>query len=115
MAASICARRHSNCHVNTVSVEELHFKAPLQIGHVAKIAASVSRTFNTSLEVIVDVFDEDTISEKLFLAATGIFIFVALDENHNATQVPHITPESDEEKKQWHAAGKRRERRKKEF
>jgi acyl-CoA hydrolase len=111
MAASICARRHSNRRVNTVAVKELDFIKPLQIGHVAKIVSSISRTFRTSMEVIVDVYDEDTMTESLTLSAHGIFLFVGLDETGKPASVPELVPETDSEKKLWNDAGRRREQR----
>lgn len=108
--ASICARRHSNRRVNTVAVEELSFIQPLQVGHVAKIVASISRTFRTSMEVLVDVFDEDTINDKLTLAVSGVFIFVGLDGDKPAG-IPELLPQTDDEKKLWEHAGKRRHAR----
>ncbi len=111
MAASICARRHSNRRVNTVAVEELSFFKPLHLGHVARIVASISRTFQTSMEVVVHVYDEDTINDTMVLATTGIFIFVGLDDDHKPASVPKVMPETDEEQKLWHAADQRRRAR----
>jgi len=110
-AASICARRHTNLRVNTVAVEELFFVNPLHSGHVAKIVASLSRTFKTSMEVVVNVYDEDTINDSENLAVTGVFIFVGLDENGKPTRIPQLVPETDDEKKLWDEAGRRRDNR----
>ncbi len=108
MAASICARRHSNKRVNTVAVEELSFIKPLQIGHVAAIVSSMSRTFQTSMEVVVDVFDEDTVNDRQVLAATGIFIFVGLNDDNEPASIYELIPQTEDEKNRWRAAGQRR-------
>ena len=113
MAASICARRYSHCRVNTLSVDGLQFLQPLQIGHVAKIEAMVTRTFFTSMEGLVNTYDEDTIADTLTLATTGFFILVGLDEKNSPTKIPQFIPQTDEEKELWEAAGTRRENRKK--
>lgn len=112
MTASICARRHSNLRVNTVSVENLRFDRPLIIGHVAKIIACVTRTFSTSMEVLVNLFDEDTFRATTIPAGSAIFILVGMDENCKPAQVPELIPETDDEKALWEKAGKRRIRRK---
>ena len=112
MAASICARRHSNLRVNTVSVETLRFDHPIQIGHVAKIIAYITRTFSTSMEVMVHIYDEDTLNAKTILAGSALFVLVGLDDNFRPARIPELTPETDEEKALWEAAGERRELRK---
>ncbi|RPH92091.1 MAG: acyl-CoA thioesterase [Calditrichaeota bacterium] len=113
MTASICARRHSNLRVNTVSVENLRFDRPLIIGHVAKIIASVTRTFNTSMEVMVSLFDEDTFQSTIVPAGSAVFILVGMDQNCKPVRVPDLIPETDAEKALWKEAGKRRVRRNK--
>lgn len=112
MAASICARRHSNLRVNTVSVETLRFDNPIRIGHVAKIIAYMTRSFSTSMEVRVDIYDEDTLTDQTILAGSALFVLVGIDENCCPTRVPELVPETDAEKKLWEEAGKRREMRK---
>jgi len=108
MAASICARRHSNRRVNTVAVEELSFLQPLQIGHVAQLVSAICRTFRTSMEVLVDVYDEDTVNDTKVLAASGIFIFVGLNDDNKPASVPELVPQTEDENVRWHAAGRRR-------
>lgn len=112
MAASICARRHSNLRVNTASVETLRFDHPIQIGHVAKIIAYITRSFCTSMEVMVHIYDEDTLNDKTILAGSAVFILVGLDANKRPSGIPELVPETDEEKALWQAAGERRELRK---
>lgn len=114
MAASICARRHTNLRVNTVMVESLRFKKPIRIGHVAKIVAVATRSFNTSMEVKVDLYDEDTYNDTIELAGTATFVLVGLDDKCRPTKVPELVPETEEEKQLWLQAGERREKRKRE-
>lgn len=111
MAAAICARRHSNTRVTTVAVDDLRFYEPLTVGLVVRLEAELCRTFTTSMDIRIRVFGEDSYSGKEFLAAQGNFTVVCLDKQGKPTAVPPFTPESDEERKLWHEAGERRERR----
>ncbi len=113
MAASICARRHTNLRVQTVCVESLQFKRPIRIGHVAKVVACATRAFTTSLEVKVDLYDEDTLSDITVQAGEAIFFLVGLDENCRPTRIPELIPETEEERELWRQAGERREQRRK--
>lgn len=112
MAASICARRHSNTRVNTVKAESIEFLKPLKIGNVAHIVANVVRTFSSSMEVHIQVYAENTYTATSVLAATAVFVFAALDEKMKPMQVNKLIPESAEEKALWENAGHRRKNQK---
>ena len=61
-AASIAARRHSRHIVVTASVNHVAFSKAVPLGSVVTVEAKVSRAFNTSMEVFIDVWIEDRIS-----------------------------------------------------
>lgn len=113
MAASICARRHCNVQVNTVSAEHIQFRRALNIGDVAHIVATVVRAFRTSMDLKVQVFSEHTFEGTSELAATAHFIFIGLDERKKPTVVPDLMPMTKEEKLLWQDAGERRKRQRK--
>jgi len=113
MAASICARRHCNMPVNTVSAEHIHFRRALHIGDVAQIVATVVRAFQTSMDLRVQVFSEHTYAGTSELAATAHFIFIGLDDNNKPATVPEFLPMTEEEKLLWQEAGERRKRQRK--
>ena len=112
MAASICARRHTNRRVNTIKVENIDFLKPLKVGHVAHCEAVIVRAFQSSMEIHVHVFAEDNYNATNELAATAIFIFVGLDENHRPVAINDLIPETAREKTLWEAAGNRRKQQK---
>ncbi|HPG40979.1 MAG TPA: acyl-CoA thioesterase [bacterium] len=111
MTASICARRHSQTLVSTIAVEDLHFHRPLVIGMVVKVIAMVNRTFTSSLEINVEVFGEDTYKDEAFLAASGFFILVGMDQDRKPVPVPDLIPLTAEQIQRWEEAGVRREKR----
>ncbi len=110
MAASICARRHCNVRVNTVNVNDLVFKKPLKVGHVARVVAKIVRAFRTSMEIHVDLFAEDTYADAAEIAASAVFLLVGLDDDMKPTPVPELIPLTDEEKRLWREAGERRKK-----
>ena len=64
IAGAIAAHRHSRRYVVTASVDNLEFQYPLRTGRVILLKAHVTRAFQTSMEVEVRVFLEDTLTGK---------------------------------------------------
>jgi acyl-CoA hydrolase len=57
--SSICAGKHCENQVVTVSVDNVAFKKPIHVGDIVTIEAMVTRSFNTSVEVYVEVYAAD--------------------------------------------------------
>jgi acyl-CoA hydrolase len=108
-AASIAARRHSRQIVVTVSVNHVAFNKMIPLGSVVTVEASISRAFNTSMEVYMDVWLEDRQSGERSKANEAIFTFVAVDELGHPVQVPEITPQTPLEQERFAAALRRRQ------
>ena len=108
-AASIAARRHSNRIVATVSVNNVAFSKMIPLGSVVTIEAKVSRAFNSSMEVFMDVWIEDRESGESIKSNEGIYTFVAVDENSIPVSIPPLIPETKIEKQRFIAALRRRQ------
>ena len=108
-AASIAARRHSRQIVVTVSVNHVAFNKMSPLVSVVTVEASISRAFNTSMEVYMDVWLEDRQSGERSKANEAIFTFVAVDEQGRPVQVPEITPQTPLEQERFAAALRRRQ------
>ena len=108
-AASITARRHSRHFVVTVSVNHVAFNKMIPLGSVVTVEAAISRAFNTSMEVYMDVWIEDRQSGERTKANEAIFTFVAVDEQGSPIRVPEITPETQLEHDRYAAALRRRQ------
>ncbi len=111
IAAAIAAQRHSNKAVVTASMDQLNFIAPVKKGWVVNLKASVNFVSRTSMEVGVKVEAENPLTSELFHTASAYMTFVALDSNGKPTSVPELELVSDEEKRRYSAAKKRREHR----
>lgn len=108
-ACSIAARRHSRSIVVTVSVNHVAFVKPVPVGSVISVEAKVSRAFNTSMEIYVDVWNEERKSGQRTKVSEGIYTFVAVDEQGKPIAVPEIVPETDLEKERYDAALRRKQ------
>ena len=108
-AASISAGRHSRRIVVTVSVNHVAFNKMIPLGSVVTIEAQVSRAFNSSMEIFMDVWIEDRQSGIRTKANEAIYTFVAVDETGRPVTVPELKPESKIEKIRFDAALRRRQ------
>jgi acyl-CoA hydrolase len=95
----------------TASVDNLSFKSPIKLGNVICIEAIVTRAFNTSMEVHLKVWNQNMVEQTRVLSNEAYFTFVALDENKRPKAVPEIIAESENEKKYYDGALRRRQLR----
>lgn len=109
LIASVSAHRHSKRVVVTASVNNISFNRPIHLGSIVTLEAKVSRAFTSSMEIFVDVFIEDHVTGKREKSNEGIYTFVAVDQNGGPIQVPQLIPESEEEKKRYEGALRRKE------
>jgi len=108
-AASIAARRHSRRIVVTASVNHVAFNKMIPLGSVVTVEAHVSRAFNSSMEIFLDVWIEDRESGMRSKANEAIYTFVAVDEMGSPVPVPKLVPETALEKERFDAALRRKQ------
>ncbi len=111
LAAAIAARRFCGTPVVTASMDTLSFINPIPVGQVARLTAKVTWCGRTSMEVRVDVEAEDLDRREVRPTSVAYLTFVSLDENGRPTPVPRLLTETEEEKKEFRDAEKRREAR----
>lgn len=111
IASAIAAGKHSNSIVVTASVDNVSFENPIKLGDVVTITAKVTRNFNTSLETHIEVWAENLPSQTRYRCNEAYYTFVALDSNGRPRKVNSLSPETDEEKRQFESALRRRELR----
>jgi acyl-CoA hydrolase len=75
------------------------------------IEAKITRAFNTSMEIFLKVWGEDTLHQFKYESNEAYFTFVALDPNDNPRSVPQVEPETEDEKKLFEGALRRRQLR----
>lgn len=108
-AAGIAARRHSRRIVVTASVNHVAFNKMIPLGSVVTVEANVSRAFNSSMEIYMDVWIEDRESGLRSRANEAIYTFVAVDEMGSPVPIPPLTPETKLEKERFAAALRRKQ------
>lgn len=108
-AASIAARRHSRRITVTASVNHVAFNRSVPLGSVVTVEAAISRAFNSSMEVYIDVWMEDRFSGEKVKANEAIYTFVAVDDAGIPTAVPELVPETDLEKERFAGALRRKQ------
>ncbi len=85
--AFIAATRFTRKRVVTISSDKVNFKRAIPSGTIIELIAKVSKVGNTSLDVQVDIYLEEMYMEKREKAISGVFTFVAVDENKKAIPV----------------------------
>jgi acyl-CoA hydrolase len=111
IVSAIAAQRHSNRIVVTASVDNISFTKPIRLGNVITLKAFVTRAFNSSMEVYIEVTAEDIPSNEKIETNSAFFTFVAVDQLGKPIDVPEAIPETDVEKELYQGALRRRQLR----
>ena len=109
IAAAIAAHRHCGRIVVTASVNNVSFNQPIKLGEIVTMHAKVSRHFNSSMEVFIDVWVENNNTGQKIKCNEAIYTFVAVDQLGNPINVPPLIPETDEEKSRFDSALRRKQ------
>ena len=99
IAGAIAAHRHNRTLVVTAAVDDLQFLHPIKVGDLILLNARVTCTFNTSLEVQVDVHSEETLTGKRRLTSRAFLTFVAISEDGAHLPVTPLAIETEEERR----------------
>jgi acyl-CoA hydrolase len=110
LVGAIAAYRHARAHVVTASMDHIDFIAPVHVGDLLILKSTLNRAFRTSMEVGVKVWVEHTIDGALRHVASAYLTFVAVDPQGRRVRVPPLEMETEEDKRRYHDAGRRRER-----
>ncbi len=111
IAAALAAMKHCNAPVVTASVDNISFESPIKLGNVVHIEAMVTRSFNTSMEVHLNVWGEDLTQQYKYKSNQAYYTFVALDPNRKPRPVPPVLAENEDEKRLFEGALRRRQLR----
>jgi acyl-CoA hydrolase len=111
IVAAIAAQKHCNRIVVTASADNISFKEPINLGNVVTLRSQVTRAFNSSMEVFIEVTAEDIPANKKIMTHRAFFTFVAVDQNGKPIEIPQIVPETAEEIELFEGALRRRQLR----
>jgi len=111
LVGAMAAQRHARAIVVTASMDHLDFLAPVRLGDLLILKASVNRAYRTSMEVGVKVMVEDIAAQRLRHVSSAYVTFVAVDRDGNKLPVPPVIPETEHQRRRYEDAGRRREMR----
>lgn len=111
LVGAMAASRHARAITVTASMDHLDFVAPVRVGELLILKASVNRAFRTSMEVGVRVMVEDVQEQRLRHVSSAYLTFVAVDRMGQRQVVPQVVPETDHQMRRYEDAGRRREMR----
>src|ERR1041384_1063261 len=109
IAAALSAQKHCMAPVVTASVDNISFENPIGLGNAVHIEAKVTRAFNTSMEVHLKVWGEDHTQKFRYKSNEAYYTFVALDPHGKPKPVPQLIPATEDEKKLFESALRRRQ------
>lgn len=107
--AYACATKHAGTYVVTVSVDNVEFRQPVEVGELVSLHASVNYVGNSSLIVGIKVVAENIKTATVKHTNTSYFTMVAKEDDGKLAQVPGLILENDEDIRRFLEAMKRKE------
>jgi len=105
--AYACASRYAGRYVVTLSVDQVMFRQPIEVGELVSFLASVNHTGTSSMEIGVKVVTENIRSQVVRHANSCFFTMVAVGDDGKPVAVPSLLPSTADEHRR-HAAAKLR-------
>lgn len=99
--AYACATKHAGTYCVTVSVDNVEFLAPVDVGELVSMHASVNYVGRSSLVVGIRVEALNVRTNHVKHTNSSFFTMVAKDENEKPTAVPKLILESKEDVKRF--------------
>ncbi|HMV15827.1 MAG TPA: acyl-CoA thioesterase [Chitinophagales bacterium] len=111
VCAGISAIKHSGGISVTAGLDNVSFNLPIKMGDIVILKSFVTRAFNTSMEVICEVFIKNIKTQEEVKSHEAFFSFVGIDFQGKPIRCAEVLPVSDREKELYESALRRRELR----
>lgn len=105
--AFACASKHSGVYCVTASVDTVDFLAPIEIGELVTMKASVNYVGNTSIVIGIRVEAENIQTGAIKHCNSSHFTMVAKDDKNQSVKVPGLILETDNDIRRFVKAIKR--------
>lgn len=105
--AFACASKHSGVYCVTASVDTVDFLAPIEIGELVTMKASVNYVGNTSIVIGIRVEAENIQTGAIKHCNSSHFTMVAKDDKGQSVRVPGLVLETDNDIRRYVKAIKR--------
>jgi acyl-CoA hydrolase len=111
--AGAVAQRHSGGPAVTAAMDEMAFLHPVHVGDIVRTFAKVNWAGRSSMEIGVRVETQpwDDPAVISLHVASAYFVFVAIDADGRAREIPGVAPESPDEVRRMREARIRRAHR----
>ncbi|TAH45076.1 MAG: acyl-CoA thioesterase [Betaproteobacteria bacterium] len=106
--AYACASRYAGHYVVTLSVDQVMFRQPIQVGELVTFLASVNHTGNSSMEIGIKVIAEDIRAKVVRHVNSCFFTMIAVDDAGRPTKVSPLSPQTPDERRRFTEAELRR-------
>lgn len=107
--AYACASKHAGSYCVTVSVDNVDFLQPVEVGEMVSMFASVNYVGNTSLVIGIKVISENFKIGTVKHTNTSYFTMVAKNDEGKLVKVPGLTLGTEEDVRRFIEAIKRKQ------
>lgn len=107
--AYACATKHSGHYCVTVAVDGVNFRAPVEVGEMISLMASVNHVGRSSMVVGIKVVAEDFRARTVQHTNSSFFTMVAKEPGGDPVNVPGLILETREDARRFLEAMKRKE------
>ncbi|HMM38887.1 MAG TPA: acyl-CoA thioesterase [Desulfovibrio sp.] len=111
ICGAIVAKRHCRKNVVTASMDRTDFLAPVHVGEMVILKASLNMVGRTSMEVGVRVEAENLMTGEVRHTNSAYVTYVCMGEDGKPHAVPPMVPETDEDRRRMSEAQMRRKLR----
>ncbi|MGL4315904.1 MAG: acyl-CoA thioesterase, partial [Pseudomonas sp.] len=106
--AYACASRYAGSYVVTLSVDQVIFREPINVGELVTFLAAVNYTGRTSMEIGIKVVTENIRERSVRHTNSCFFTMIAVDDNGQSIAVPTLQPATGDEQRRFSQAQQRR-------
>ncbi|MFT3681365.1 MAG: acyl-CoA thioesterase [Ferruginibacter sp.] len=110
--AYVCAAKHADAYCVTASIEGVDFLAPVEVGELVSLLASVNYVGNSSLVIGIKVISENIKTHQVKHTNTSYFTMVAFGDDNKPTRVPGLILETADHARRFYKAYQRKELKK---
>lgn len=110
--AYACASRYCGNYVVTLSVDQVVFKQPIQVGELVTFKARVNFVGTSSMEVGIRVEAENIQTSEIRHTNSCYFTMVSVNQQGSTVAAPKLTLDNDEDRARFIAAQLRKQLRK---
>ncbi|RYY18306.1 MAG: acyl-CoA thioesterase [Chitinophagaceae bacterium] len=107
--AYVCAAKHAGNYCVTASVDDINFLAPVGVGELVSLYASINHVGKTSMVVGIRVTSQNVKTGDVKHTNTSYFTMIAMDEHNQPSLVPGLTLKTLEQVRRFYQAQNRKE------